>query len=388
MVKQISSDLASMVIHGDILDIILSHVPLLYLLPSSHVSKSWNKAVSSCLHFNSPKPWLLVHTQGIRPPHATSTFAYDPRSNIWIEIKTNQSQPSISQTASIHSAHSTLLYMVSPTKFAFSIDPLHLTWQEVDAPRVWRSDPIVALVGSHVIIAGGACDFEDDPLAVEMYDIEKRQWDTCQSMPETLLDFAVSDWLSTAVYDDKLYLLEKLSGVAHCFDPNSKSWSGPYDFHPGNNVYHLLIGCCNDRLILVGLTGRPSDLQKIKVWEGVIDGESEKLVLKEIGELPKEMVKKFKGEGYSVTSVTVNFKGNFLYIHNPSKTEEIIVCEMVVNGNGAFNGQCKWTSVENLVVNDRSRLMDKFVFTCSNVGLSELRTTFMSGNCEFKVKYS
>ncbi|KAM7251194.1 hypothetical protein ACFE04_023077 [Oxalis oulophora] len=376
-------------IHGDILETILSQVPLLYLLPATQVSKTWNEAVLSSLHFNKIKPWLLVHTQSIRPPHATSTHAYDPRSDLWIEINNQiQSEPSINyQIGNLHSSHSTLLYMLSPVKFVFSLDPLHLTWHEVDAPRVWRSDPIVALVGKKIVIAGGACDFEDDPLAVEMYDVDSCTWDTCQSMPEVLLDCAASWWLSTVVCGDKLYLLEKGSGVVHCFDPSLKLWSGPYDFCPDKRFYHVEFGCVdNDRLIIIGLCGDSSNLEKVIIWE--VDCKSHdngKLLFKEIGEMPKEMVKKLKGESYRVTSVTVNMMGNFLYIHNPAAPEEIIVSEMVVNGEGTFGGEWKWSSVRNIVVNDRTRIMHKFVFTCGNVGLGELANASKCENWKFSV---
>ncbi|KAF2292771.1 hypothetical protein GH714_028089 [Hevea brasiliensis] len=86
--------------------------------------------------------------------------------------------------------------MLSPSKFSFSFDPLHLTWHNVDSPLVWRTDPIVAVVGHRVIVAGGACDFEDDPLAVEMYDLKTRTWDTCESLPAHFKDSAASTWLS------------------------------------------------------------------------------------------------------------------------------------------------------------------------------------------------
>jgi hypothetical protein len=279
--------------------------------------------------------------------------------------------------------------MLSLDKLIFSIDPLHLTWHEVDAPRLSRLDPIVALVGTKVVIGGDTCDINDDPLAVEMYDLETRTWDTCPSMPEILFDCASFWWLSTAVCDNKMYVLEKRSGVVHCFDPVLKVWSGPYDFNPGKRIHQLEIECVNDRLIIVGLTNDPSDHEKVIIWEMRIDGENRKLLFKEIGEMPKEMVKKLKGESDRMTSVKVNMMGNFLYIHNPDALGEVILCEMAGNGDSdrACDGEWKWRSIRNIVVNDRTRFMDSFVFSCGNVGPGELqRSSSMYENLRLNVK--
>ncbi|KAL6987642.1 hypothetical protein U1Q18_013389 [Sarracenia purpurea var. burkii] len=72
------------------------------------------------------------------------------------------------------SSHFNLLYMLSPSKLSFSLNLLHLTWHHVEAPLVWRVDPIVVAIGRCVVVAGGTYDFEDDPLAVEIYDVESR----------------------------------------------------------------------------------------------------------------------------------------------------------------------------------------------------------------------
>ncbi|XVF43967.1 hypothetical protein PTKIN_Ptkin02bG0083000 [Pterospermum kingtungense] len=203
-------------IGGDVLESILCHLPLIHLLPPTHVSKSWNRIVFSSLrHFNKPKLWLIVHAQTSRPPYATTALAYDPRSNIWLRI--HQNQP-FHYVSSLRSSNSTLLYMLSFSKFSFSFDPLHLTWHQVDPPLVWRTDPIVALVGRRVIVVGGTSDFEDDPLSVEIYDLDTRRWDTCDFMPPILKDSAASTWLFVAADPKKLYAMEQISGFG--LDPS------------------------------------------------------------------------------------------------------------------------------------------------------------------------
>ncbi|KAL2544155.1 F-box/kelch-repeat protein [Forsythia ovata] len=145
-------------IHGDILEAILLCVPLIDLVPTSSVSKSWCSIVASSLcHLKKSKPWLVIHKQANRSPYATTTYAYDPCSNQWIKI----SQPSIKFISALKSSQSIVLYILSSFKFSFSFDPLNSSWFNVDPPLVWRMDLIVARVGDSVMVAGGVCQFEE-----------------------------------------------------------------------------------------------------------------------------------------------------------------------------------------------------------------------------------
>ncbi|OWM76078.1 hypothetical protein CDL15_Pgr009724 [Punica granatum] len=128
-------------IHGDVLELLLSYVPLVDLVPAAHVSRSWRRAVAASLrHFKRAKPWLLVHTQGRCSGCPSSTYAYDPRSGIWIEV-VDAWRPPVNLASAVRSSHSTLLYALSPSRFSFSFDPLNLKWHHVQAPVVWRTDP-------------------------------------------------------------------------------------------------------------------------------------------------------------------------------------------------------------------------------------------------------
>ncbi|XP_054809796.1 F-box/kelch-repeat protein At1g23390 [Prosopis cineraria] len=363
-------------IHGDVLEAIFSHVPLIHLLSACHVSRSWNRAVSSSLaHLNPIKPWLILHTHSSRSPHFTATHAYDPRSHLWLDIRRPES-PSVKRASALRSSHSTLLYLLSPTIFAFSFDPLHLTWHHADAPRVWRIDPIVARVGHLIVVAGGACDFEDDPLAVEIYNPGTRTWSTGPSMPEILKDSTASMWLSVAVDEQRMHMTEKNSGVTYSFDPNAEIWYGPYDLRPDQRVYSCVIGTLHGSLIVAGLVGDMENLKGVKLWE--VRGElGKEFRWMEMGEMPNEMVKKLKGESERVASIAMNAMGDFVYIHNPSEPAEMIAGEIV-------NGICKWRNVRNVVMKDES-LMQGMVVGCSDVGLWDLQKA-VSENRNLAVK--
>ncbi|KAB1207879.1 hypothetical protein CJ030_MR7G024243 [Morella rubra] len=360
-------------IHGDILQTILSCVPLVDLVPACHVSKDWKSAVFSSLrHLNPIRPWLIVHTQSTSHPYRMTSHAYDPRSHLWLEIE----QSPIKEASALRSSHSTLLYMQSPSKFAFSFDPLHTTWNQVEAPLAWRTDPIVALVGHQIIIAGGTCEFVQEQLPLETYDLRTGTWDTCESFPATLKDSAASMWLSIAVDEHRMYVSDKSSGVTYSFNPSTKTWDGPYDVRPGNNVFFSVIGFVNDRMVVVGLIGESDDVKGVKLWE--VKGQMSEL--SEMSEMPNELVEKLKGQSPSLPSIAMTSAGDFAYLHNPSDPGELILCEIA-------NGECKWGSVQNSVVNDATR-MQRLVFTCSNVGLGDLHEAGAqrSGNRRFRMK--
>lgn len=355
-------------IHGDILEAIFSHVPLVHLVPASHVSKSWKRAVSSSLaHINPIKPWLMVLTQSPRAPHVTTSHAYDPRSRVWLEIQHDQSV-AIKHSSTVGSSHSTLLYTLSPAEFTFSLDALHLKWRHAPPPRVWRTDPIVARVGNRVVVAGGACDFEDDPLAVEAYDMETGAWDTCQSMPALLKGSSASTWLSVAVARDTMCVTEKYSGLTYTFDPVGNLWHGPYDLRPDQTISWLVTGTVGKRLAVAGMVVEGVELKGVKVW--VVKGElGSGMVMEELGEMPKEMVEKLMGGSelsWGFGSVVVTWVGDFVYVANTVYVEKVVVCEVV---NGAT---CKWSIVKNADVNDGAP-MKRMVYSGADVCFEDLQ---------------
>ncbi|KAK6116527.1 hypothetical protein DH2020_049732 [Rehmannia glutinosa] len=359
-------------IRGDVLETILSHVPLIDLASASHVSNWWRDAVSSSLrHHNPPKPWLILHTQATRFPYPTTAHAYDPRSDIWIEI----SKPSIEYISALRSSHSNFLYMLSPSKFSFSSDPLSSDWCTVDPPHVWRTDPIVARVGDYVVIAGGACDFEDDPLAVEIYSLETRDWCACESMPANLKGFADSSSLSVAVMNEKLIVADKRSGVSHWFEPETRSWSGPVVLDPGHSISGYHIGCSNSKLLLIGVCGI-ENVDRVKIWRF---GEND-FSFEEIGEMPQEFVTRLKSESFgNCCSIDIRVAGNVVYVYSTWEAEEVAVvaCELMRGGG------CRWWSVRNVVARERM-IAERMVFSCSEVGIEDLQRAMLTKNWRFE----
>ncbi|KAI6686583.1 hypothetical protein NL676_032496 [Syzygium grande] len=356
---------------GDILELTLAHVPLADLVSASRVSRSWERAVSSSLrHLNPAKPWLLVHSQGARPPYAVSARAFDPRTGVWLDVCLPQPAKHASTLRS--SSHSNLLFMLSPSRLSFSSDPLHLTWRHAAPPLVWRADPIVALVGHRLVVAGGAFDFDDDPLAVETYDLRTEVWGACGSvMPALLKDRSASAGLSVAADEDRMYVTEKLSGVTHSYDPEADAWHGPHDLSPHGDVYCCLVGCCSGRLIMVGLLGSEENVKGVRAWEV----ERGTWRAREIGEMPPEMVRKMQGERFCASSMSVCCAGDFAYLSRDSDPGTAVWCEV------AGDGGCRWGRAESPAAScGRGQQPERVVFTCANVGMTELNRALASGD--------
>lgn len=363
-------------IHGDILETVFSQVPLVDLVSASQVSKSWSRAVSSSLrHQNKPRPWLILHAQATRSPYTTTTHAYDPRSDVWIAVP----RPPVDYVSPLKSSHSNFLYMLSPSRFSLSFDPFNFDWHHAQAPRVWRRDPIVALMGNNVVIAGGGCDFEDDPLAVEIYDLRTREWRACNSMPLSFRDSASTQWLSIAATAEELIVVDKESGSTYWFDLRSESWTGPFRLDAGQPVAIHNVGFTNSGLILVGLCKIDENVEQIKIWK--ID--REELRCKEIGEMPAEYVEKLRSGSFGDCSVDIRVAGNTVYVYSSHEwnAEELVACEVEVGGRGGL----KWWSVRNVAARE-SAIAERMVFTCAEVGIGELERVITVANRGFEVR--
>ncbi|KAJ4959868.1 hypothetical protein NE237_019778 [Protea cynaroides] len=377
-------------IQRDVLEaMILTRLTLVDLVAASRVSKAWRGAVSTSLRISPRvKPWFIVYALHYRKHSLTSAFAFDPSSCVWLRIHNIHNIPDIpspsSSMGALQSSHSQhLLYTVSTTRFSFSFDPFHLTWHHVQAPVVWRQDPIVARLGSRVLVAGGTCDYVDDPLVVEMYDIASGRWEMCQSMPDLFKDSATCNWLSTAATESRLYLLENRSRLICSFDAETKTWGPMSDLNLISNlenmdapdpVFQSTIGFADDRLVVVGLVGKTEDLQGVGVWE--VDQDTYQC--RSIGEMPPEMVEILRKANSPLSTMRVSTEGGYIYIFDPRNPEQIFFCEL-------SEGMCQWGHSVNPMVN-KGNCMNRFVFSCSRVGMGDLEKAVASGNRRFTVE--
>ncbi|KAL3714963.1 hypothetical protein ACJRO7_006812 [Eucalyptus globulus] len=371
---------AGAVLHGDVLDLTLSYVPLVDLVSASRVSCSWRDAVFfSPRHLGWRRPWLLVYYQTIMPPHTISVRAYDPRSRVWMDLEAGPGGRSAILTAMpllLRSSHSALLYG-KYGRLSFSSDPLHLRWHHASCPSVNRSYPVVALVGSRLVVAGGTY-FDHDSPPVEVYDMRTRTWSACYSMPVSLRISCASLWHSVATDGRRMYVMETLTGRMHTFDPDTGAWLQPYDLRPDRHVFYSLMGFAGDRLVVVGVLGNVHDLKGVKVWGsmGVGVGADE---LEEMCAMPEELLIELQDEMYYVSNMSMSSSKNFLYLHSDSSPLLVFWC-----GREDKSGAWRWGTTRDAAARDRN-LRNWVAYTCAEVGIGELQKAAATGNGRFVV---
>ncbi|XP_043702201.1 F-box/kelch-repeat protein At1g23390-like [Telopea speciosissima] len=212
-----------------------------------------------------------------------------------------------------------------------------------------------------------------------MYDVNSGRWNPCQCMPSLFKDSTTSTWISTAT-DRKLYLLEKRSCLICSYDAETKKWGDTFNLNlqisnPSKiNVTHSTIGFVDDRLVLVGLMGEPEDLHGLGLWE--VDHDTYEC--RPVGEMPPEMVEKMRNRNSPLSTVRASMEGGSIYTNNPRNPEQIFFCELK-------EGICQWGYGVNSMANEGNR-MQRFVFTCSRVGMDDLHKAVATGSRTFAVE--
>ncbi|KAL3714962.1 hypothetical protein ACJRO7_006811 [Eucalyptus globulus] len=360
---------AGAVLHGDVLALTLSYVPLVDLVSASRVSRSWRDAVFFCLrHLRWRRPWLLIYCQSIPPPHTVSVRAYDPRSRVWMDLEEGPYGLSAILRAwplLLLSSHSALLYR---RRLSFSSDPLHLTWHHASSPSVDRSYPVAAFVGSRLVVAGGT--YENDSPPVEVYNTRTRTWSAYYSMPASLASLRVptaSFWHSVATDGQRMYIMQTLTGATHTFDPDTGAWLQPYDLRPDRDVFYSLMGFAGDRLV-VG----------VKVWGSMGVGADRADELEEICAIPRSCWKNCKTCKTTFTMFrTWACAPDFLYLHSQSSPHLVFWC-----GREDNSGAWRWGTTRD----PRGRNFRNWVvYTCAEVGMGELREAAVTGHGRFVV---
>ncbi|XP_064957851.1 F-box/kelch-repeat protein At1g23390-like [Musa acuminata AAA Group] len=364
-------------LHGDVLDAVISRVSALDLLPASRVSKAWRAAVVSSVRHSPrrPPPWLVLYLQGRRG--TATTHAFDPLSRAWRSITrvpwcsfpagAHSPAPQVS-TYACSQRGGTRLYALSPSGLALARDPFSTVWRELEAPRYWRTDPVVALVGPHVVVAGGTSEFEDDANSVDVHDACSGGWEASEPMPEA---FGWSSAFSAAANGKRLYVMDKwFPFTASWFDPAAKRWGPTRRVSiPDPTVRHAALGFGNGRLLLAGAggsgTGAGWRAESVRLW--AVDEETLQ-VEEEVGRMPREMVEGLVDDaGWGLWSIGFLSEGDYAYVYNPSYLGEFFLCEFEEGGG------CRWERILRPTCVE-ARPMHRVVFGCSEVSMDDLKT--------------
>ncbi|KAF0935895.1 hypothetical protein E2562_036631 [Oryza meyeriana var. granulata] len=320
-----AADAADNVLHGDLLECVLLRVPHDELTASpALVSWEWRRAARAAHRQHCRRqrhlPCLVAHVQGAVVGH--STHVYDPRSRAW--ASDGWRIVGALPVRRCACAGGDRVYALSLASMAVSEDALGAAWRELPPPRVWRVDPVVAAVGSRVVVLGGGCGAMAAAGVVEVLD-EGAGWTTCAPMPAPL----ASRWVSAAASERRVYVVERRTGWASWFDPAERQW-GParrLQLPEGNNAaveswaasgVKAGVGDANERLLV--LAGGGGGI--VSLWS--VDGDTLLLDGEDNASMPLEMSEKLSlgatGGGVNIGVVAAGAASGYMYnASEPSK---------------------------------------------------------------------
>ncbi|KAJ3704483.1 hypothetical protein LUZ61_008188 [Rhynchospora tenuis] len=285
-------------LHGDVLEEVAMHVPIIDLLSASLVSREWHRAVhSSWVYRPHQRPWLILRDLRSPKSSAFSIHALDPYSRSWVSItrRSVSDRPfEMVGPCFLRRSKGDRFCALMFRKMTISKDPLGARWeQDTKAPRKFRLDPVVAEVGRWILVVGGECsidrDYEEEG-PVEVYDKRTGVWESAGLMPAVFEGSTCATWLSVVASSKRLYILERKTGWLSWFDPESKRWGSMRQMRPDPAVstWAITVGF-GEKLLLFGVgRGEHGGRMKVRIWE--VEGDNLQVVDSEAEEMPAEMV--------------------------------------------------------------------------------------------------
>ncbi|KAG0539097.1 hypothetical protein BDA96_03G293100 [Sorghum bicolor] len=282
------ASLAAMYLYGDVLESVVERVPAADLAATARVSREWLRAVRAALRRRPRRlPWLVVHLQARGGGGLRCAAAYDPCSGAWLAVPAPAPRHATpSHVRLLRGARGDRVCALSLSGLAVAADPLGATAgcvAPLDAPAVWRVDPVFAAVGDRVVALGGACRLAladgGDAAAVEVHEAGGG-WTACDPMPDPLSDSAAATWLSAAATDTRVYLVERTTGWASWFDPANRRWGPTRRLGPDPAVTTWAVAPgrvvgAEERLVLFGAKRADKEAEctvVVQAWE--VDGDT------------------------------------------------------------------------------------------------------------------
>ena len=193
----------------DLVEYILARLPLFPLKASKKVCKRWEVVITTpqfeILHkeLGEQQPWLVCYCVNNLVPSKSQGFVYDVESDTWLTLPPLQF-PS-HNSGSLAGASGLVYSIAGPnedklrykmTSSTTSPAEFGETWYETSAMAFPRSSPVVSValgtgrtgLGHKVVVAGGVPDFEQEHLAVEVFDSETGKCIVLHLLPNVFPD--------------------------------------------------------------------------------------------------------------------------------------------------------------------------------------------------------
>ena len=147
------------------------------------------------------------------------------------------------------------------------------------------------------------------------------------------------------------------------FDVVTRKWGPTKDLLPDPSLSFCAIAYSEEGLLLAGVGRRADSTASMRVWAVNEDNLSCTLV----GEMPERMAQKLVGaEEDEVSSIDVVAGGDLVYVYRPGDPTAVFAGEFA-------GGECRWRELGVPAAVVANHPMDRFLLTCSMVGIDDLR---------------
>ncbi|XLU98536.1 hypothetical protein S245_012876 [Arachis hypogaea] len=345
----------------DLIELILSFLPIPTLIRSSTVCKQWHSIISSVSfsnnHHNNKKPWFFLHGIHNISSKNNQSFAFDPTSNSWFLFPTF---PTTSTTTNNHQNQpnnsfigSNGFFFITVPEFCYTRILRPTRWHATSPLYFSRINPLLGVFNDHgphpkFIVVGGVkfignlVDIEDR-LDVEIYDPVQGTWELSPPLPADFRSGNSSSSLSSAMFKGRFYVFGIYSCFVASFDLKQRIWSDVQTLRPHLGVAFCFLIPCSKHLLLAGVCNSPQGGCSFNLWK-VDEGTME---VSEIGAMPRELLYAlFDGdEDDEFASLKCVGLDDLVYVFNEDYRSVYPSCVCEID---ADSGRCSWRRVPQL----------------------------------------
>ncbi|KAK7255895.1 hypothetical protein RIF29_29322 [Crotalaria pallida] len=356
---------------SDLIELILSLLPISTLITASTVCKHWHSLISSSSFSSSTttnhchKPWFFLHGLHNISSKNNQSFAFDPTSNSWFTLPTFQHQPNTSFIGTNG------FFFITAPKFCYT-PILHPFWHATPPLHFPRINPLLGVFNDEgltkFIVVGGVkfignlVDIEDR-LDVEMYDPSLGSWELYPPLPGDFRSGNSSSSLSSALFKGKFYVFGIYSCFVSCFDLEKHVWSDVRTLRPHGVVFSFLIGC-REQLVLAGICNLPHG-SCFNLWK--VDEKTMELSLIDV--MPHDLLYSLfdSDEDDKFASLKCVGLGDLIYVFNEDYHRVYPACVCEIDGVSA---KCSWRRLPELP--SPVNKFHKVISFCSTVSLHSI----------------
>ncbi|KAG6472853.1 F-box/kelch-repeat protein At3g24760-like isoform X1 [Zingiber officinale] len=285
-------------LNDDLVELVLSYLPLRSAVVAGAVSRQWRRIVSHpgfakrAASSRRRPPWFFLYGQNNVVLRKNQAFGFDPDAGEWIALPPS---PSAVPVECFAGAGGFFFATISATRFCYA-PLLRGPWRETSPLLFSRYNPLVGVFSSpggrrRFIVVGGARFIGglvnlEDPLAVEIYDPESDSWELCAPLPPEFQPGNSSQWLSAALLAGRFfYVFGIYSSSIAAFDLSRRTWSSFQTLRPPGLLFSFLLAS-GDRLFLAGLCNTPEGPPCFSLW--AVDHRT--MDYAEIGAMPSDLL--------------------------------------------------------------------------------------------------